>query len=352
MKILIAVESHFKEYGGPYTAINQKIGYLNNRKIKNKIIYCKTNRYNFDVDLNYIINDFDLVHIYGIWRPFLIKVFLIAKKLKKKIILSPIGALEPWSLRQKKFKKKFAWHIYQKKILNKVDLIHATSEIEAKNISNKLIKTNIRIIGHGIDLIKDFSLKIKKHKIKKIIFFSRIHNKKGIIELIDAWSNIRDKKEWTLEIYGPVSDKYYYANIKKKIKDLNLEKSVICLEPTFSSFDKEKIFKSADGFILPSKSENFGISIGESLSYGLPVLTTFETPWEKINKYNAGYVFNFSNEEIQKNLEKFMKLSDEQRYDMGLNGLKLIKENFLSEDIFKKYENMYKDLLNENFINN
>ena len=42
----------------------------------------------------------------------------------------------------------------------------------------------------------------------------------------------------------------------KKIKDLNLEKSVICLEPTFSSFDKEKIFKSADGFILPSKSEN------------------------------------------------------------------------------------------------
>ena len=88
------------------------------------------------------------------------------------------------------------------------------------------------------------------------------------------------------------------------------------------------------------------------MSYGLPVLTTFETPWEKINKYNAGYVFNFSNKEIQKNLEKFMKLSDEQRYDMGLNGLKLIKENFLSEDIFKKYENMYKDLLNENFINN
>ena len=53
-----------------------------------------------------------------------------------------------------------------------------------------------------------------------------------------------------------------------------------------------------------------------------------------------------------KKFRKFMKLSDEQRYDMGLNGLKLIKENFLSEDIFKKYENMYKDLLNENFINN
>ena len=39
MKILIAVESHFKEYGGPYTAICQKIEYLNKRKIFNKLIF-------------------------------------------------------------------------------------------------------------------------------------------------------------------------------------------------------------------------------------------------------------------------------------------------------------------------
>ena len=84
MKILIAVDSHFKEYGGPYTAINQKIEYLNNKNIKNKIIYNKTNRFSFNADLNYLIKDFDLVHIYGIWQPFLIKVFLIAKKQKKK----------------------------------------------------------------------------------------------------------------------------------------------------------------------------------------------------------------------------------------------------------------------------
>ena len=255
-------------------------------------------------------------------------------------------------MNQKKLKKKIGWFIYQKKMLNSIDLIHATSEIEAKNILNRSIKSNIRIIGHGIDIKKNFSLKLKNHKIKKIIFFSRIHNKKGIIELIDAWSKIRDKKEWILEIYGPVSDKSYYDKIKKNIKDLNLEKSIFCLEPIFSSYDKEKIFKSADGLILPSKSENFGISIGESLSYGLPVLTTYETPWKIINDYKAGFVFNFSNREIKIILEKFMKLSDKQRYEMGLNGLKLIKDNFLSEDIFKKYENMYKDLLNENFINN
>ncbi len=102
MKILIVAESHFKEYGGPFTAINQKIEYFNNKNIKTKLIFNKTNFYKFNLDLHFVINDYDIVHIYGMWRPFLIRVYLLAKKLKKKIIVSPIGYLEPWSLSQKK----------------------------------------------------------------------------------------------------------------------------------------------------------------------------------------------------------------------------------------------------------
>ena len=84
MRILVVTNSHFQEYGGPYTAINQTIKYLNKKKIDNKLIYKSTNHYNYSLDLKYIIKDYDIVHIYGIWRPFLAKVFLIAKLLKKK----------------------------------------------------------------------------------------------------------------------------------------------------------------------------------------------------------------------------------------------------------------------------
>ena len=62
MKILIVIESHFKEYGGPYTAVTQEIEYLNSRKIFNKLIYKKTNHFEYILDLDYIINDFDLIH--------------------------------------------------------------------------------------------------------------------------------------------------------------------------------------------------------------------------------------------------------------------------------------------------
>ena len=80
-------------------------------------------------------------------------------------------------------------------------------------------------------------------------------------------------------------------------------------------------------------------------------MTTFETPWKIINDYKAGYVFDFSKKEIESNLLNFFNLSDYERYEMGIKALELITKNFLSKTIFKKYENMYKELINEGFIN-
>ena len=257
MKILIVVESHFKEYGGPYTAITQEIEYLNSRKIFHKLIYQKTNHFEYILDLDYIINDFDLIHIYGIWRPFLFKVYNVAKKLKKKIIISPIGALEPWALSQEKLKKKIAWHLYQKKILNNVDVIHATSEIEAKNIRINKVTTKIEVIGHGLPIDYDFTPKLKFNKKKKILFFSRIHNKKGLLELISIWKNLKNKLNWELHIYGPITDQYFFKQMMLDIKKFKLENCIFYLGSMFEFDKKKKIFIEADGFILPSKSEIF-----------------------------------------------------------------------------------------------
>ena len=345
MKVLLVVESHFKEYGGPYTAITQAVQYLNKKKIYNKLIFKNSNYFKFSLDLEHIIKDFDIIHIYGIWRPFLVKVFFISKKLKKKIIISPIGALEPWSLSQKQLKKKLAWYIYQKKILDTADIIHATSDIEAKNIKDNKVKSKIIVIPHGLNLDNEFQPAIKKNKKKIILFFSRVHSKKGLIELISIWKNLKSNNDWQLHIYGPVSDKAYFNKMLNEIKINKLEKSIFYLESVFNNEKKMDIFKKADGFILPSKSENFGISIGEAMSCALPVLTTFETPWEMIDQYNAGYIFNFSKKEIQFNLDKFMILTDEERYKMGVNALSLIKDKFDSKKIFKLYEDLYTSLI-------
>ena len=169
--------THFKEYGGPYTAISQKIEFLNKKKLINKVIFRSSNSFKFNLDIDYIIKDFDIVHIYGIWRPFLAKIFYKAKKLKKKIVISPIGSLEPWAVKQKWLKKKIAWYLYQKKILNSADVLHATSEIEAQNLVSNNVGKKIVTIAHGIDILDKKNLIMKTNK-EKLIFFSRIHEKK------------------------------------------------------------------------------------------------------------------------------------------------------------------------------
>ncbi len=71
--------------------------------------------------LETILKKYDICHFYGGWTYFHVKSFLLASKLKKKIIIHNAD-FEPWSLSQKKFKKKIAWCLYQERILLKSDL--------------------------------------------------------------------------------------------------------------------------------------------------------------------------------------------------------------------------------------
>ena len=50
---------------------------------------------------------------------------------------------------------------------------------------------------------------------------------------------------------------------------------------------KSQFYNASHAFILPTSHENFGNSILEALSYGLPVLTTNRTPWTCVQDQDA-----------------------------------------------------------------
>ena len=205
------------------------------------------------------------------------------------------------------------------------------------------IKVPIVILKHGIEIQENIQLKKQGDK-KKAIFFSRIHEKKGLLELVEAWKEINNPN-WSLDIYGPVSDMEYLHLVKKTIIKLNLSDQVQIFKPVYDKLQKKNIITSSDCFILPSKSENFGLSIGEALAFGVPVLTTTATPWRSINDYNAGVCFDFSKDNLVKNLRYLFSLQPEQITQMGQNGIKLIKENFDFDIIIEDYINFYKSIL-------
>ncbi len=179
---------------------------------------------------------------------------------------------------------------------------------------------------------------------------SRLHPKKGIVELLIAWAKIQNRfPDWELVICG-FDENNYKKIIKKKIEDLNLQR--IILKDFVTGKDKEKIYYSSNLFILLSHSENFGLSIAEALSYKIPVITTFNTPWKKLNNKKCGWCIKLDNKIIVKTIEKAFLISEKQRMVMGKRGRDWMIKDFSDTNIGLKMNAIYKKILKKKSLKN
>lgn len=291
----------------------------------------------------------DIFHGHAIWNLPIHQMAAHARKKKKPYLISVHGMLEPWSLEQGKLKKKIALQLYQKTDLENAYCIHATANSEAQSIKDLGFKNPIAIIPNGINTA-DYPLKKEtdfSNTTKKILFLSRIHYKKGIELLIDAWSSILDtnRKGWEIEIVGS-GDKVYIDSLKKKIIDLNLQNQIKISDPKYGK-DKTQAYHSADLFVLPTYSENFGMVVGEALSCGVPVITTKGTPWKDLEEYNAGSWIDIGVESLKNELEKYLPKDLPELKKMGVNGRKLVEEKYSIESVGAQFKELYSWILNK-----
>jgi glycosyltransferase involved in cell wall biosynthesis len=262
----------------------------------------------------------------------------LAQELGIKVILSPHGMLEPWILAQNPLKKKLGLFLYQKKAIQRALCLHATAQMEADNIRALSFKTPIYIIPNGIDLQDVKELK-EYYGTKKMVFLSRIHPKKGIELLLEAWRNC-NTDGWTLEIAGNGDENY----IEKLIQSAQDFENVNFVGAKYGE-DKWDFLRSADVMVLPTHSENFGIVIAEALAVGVPVITTQGTPWEDLETYNCGWWINLSVENLQKTIETATHSSAKVLEEMGNQGRKLVTEKYeikvVTNEIIELYQKMF-----------
>lgn len=337
MKICFVSEYFNQSYGGQYTSVKSVMDICEINNINYLIIHKKSKNFLNKDYLNNVIKKSDIIHIFGGWTLFYVKISLLALKFKKKVIVHPMGFYEPWSLSQKRIKKRVAWNLYQKKILLKADLIHCASLNEQNSLKklNSNFKTTVLPFGIDHSVLKK---KISKNIKKKCLFFSRLHKKKGLDKLLKAWIDLKNPN-WSLDIIGFGDAKYY-----KKIYDLDKNKKVKFLQPITNKKRKFKIFDQYDLLVLPTSNENFGIVILEALSRGLPVLTTNETPWSIIQEKKAGWIINNSYIELKLALNQIFSSPDREIVKRKRNTIKIAKK-FTKENLSKLYYEVYKKIL-------
>jgi glycosyltransferase involved in cell wall biosynthesis len=289
-----------------------------------------------------------IFHGHGIWQWLVHNLSVNARIRKIPYVISPRGMLEPWALNAGKWKKKLAMALYQRSDLAKATCIHATAQMEADNIRKLGFTNPIAIIPNGI-VLSEYPIRedFKNKSDKTLLFLSRIHPKKGIEILIEAWSLIDKRKRdgWKVEIAGNGEDRYLQS-LLKLIQDRGLESVMSIIGPQFGE-SKLEAYHRADLFVLPTYSENFGIVVAEALACGVPVITTKGAPWEELNTHKAGWWIDIGVHPLAEALEKAMSLQDHERSVMGLNGRKLIEEKYSIEAVATKMIFLYQWILGQ-----
>ncbi len=251
--------------------------------------------------INFIRYKPNLIHIHGCWNLKLLLFFLISKLISAKVILSPHGMINPISFNQKKLKKLIGWYIYQKLMFLNSDLIIVNSPLEKKNLQRRIKNTNkIYVIPHGIDIKpKKNIIKLSSKSKLKFVFFSRIHPSKNLEKLINIWTNNTFLKNFELSIYGEVTDHKYFSKIKNKILNaVNLK----YLGPLYNN--NHAALSKYDIFLLPSKSENFGLVVLEAMSSGLYILLNKKLPWKILQTRGFGKLIDINSTTLVKEVKK------------------------------------------------
>ena len=304
-----------------YNKKNFKIVYLNNLlfsflRIKNLI---RKNKF------IYLNSFFDLK-----WSFF---PLILSVLLNKIIILSPRGELSNSVIQNKKFRKKiFIFIFFYVLRLDRHIIFHFTSLEEKRNFK-KLVNKKIKckLIPNVIDLkIKKKQKKLKK-KIYKFLFFSRIDEKKNLLETINFFKKI--KKNFLFDIFGPSKDKKYLKTCLDAIKD----DSRIKFKGKITFEKLIKISNNYHFFILLSKNENFGHSILEASSLNIPLIISKNNPWandKNLKKLITVLDLKFDKKTL-KDLSNIVSLSTANYKKLIINNKKFFT-NILNQNNFEK----------------
>ena len=101
------------------------------------------------------------------------------------------------------------------------------------------------------------------------------------------------------------------------------------------------MYHSADVFVLPTYSENFGMVIAEAMCCGIPVITTSGTPWVELKNKQIGWYIDLSVENLKIALIDAMNRKDDELRFMGRLSRKLILSEYSIEAVTKKYKELY-----------
>lgn len=299
-----------------------------------------------------VIGQADIVHIHNVWEPMLAAAASVARRHRVPYVVLTNGMLDPWSLAQSAMKKKIAMMLYARRMLDKASALQVGNQAEIQGIAPLKLKSPMFELANGVwpqavsnsFVAGSFRRELNLGDRPFILFLSRLHFKKGLDILLDAFDQITSKGRHPalhLVIAGP--DDGYLQTARERIARSPARERIHLTGPIYHS-EKFAALKDATCYCLPSRQEGFPVAVLEALGVGVPCVISTECHVDEAGQRDAAIITSLDPIDVANALDRV--IGDESlRGRLSTNAQALVREKYIWPVIAQKCVEEYERII-------
>ena len=280
----------------------------------------------------------DIVHVHGVWQFHCAAVHAWSMLTGKAYVVSPHGMLEPWIRARSPGLKRAVSTLYQDRFLRRAGGFHLLTEKEGADVAEFLHGQPAPVIPNFAEPFASDGRKPgwwkPEHEGRAVyLFLGRLHEKKGVMELMEAWARLSAEdtgfRDGALLVFCGWNDGI--EGFETRVAELGIQfGNVLFAGPQYGP-DKNRSLGAAKFFLLPSKSEGLPMAILEAWSAGVPAIMSPECNLDIGFERGAAFRTGFTAETIYPSLKSAHALSREAWAEVSQRARALVAEKY-SED--------------------
>jgi glycosyltransferase involved in cell wall biosynthesis len=290
----------------------------------------------------------DVVHIHGLWNRVVWAAAREARRAQVPYVISPRGMLQDAARAHHGWRKRAAFAVIERRVLEGASLLHATSEDEAATLDTLRLGPPIAFIPNGIDLGGSERTRSAGEVDSRgagpfgpaVLFVGRLHPIKRLDLLIDAFVLLRQSHpDAQLTIAGP--DEYGLRE--------GLEARAGSAAPAMTwlgevgTARRDELMRGAAALVLCSDSESFGMSVLEAMAAATPVVVTRTCGWAGLEQLGAGLLVDQRSDAIAAALARLLD-APAMAAQMGDRGRHLAETRYAWPRVAEAFADRYDQL--------
>lgn len=300
------------------------------------------------------VAEFDVVHIHGLYLWPGMVAGHYARKFKVPYLIQPHGSLDPYIHRRHRIRKWLAERLFEKRNFRGAAAVCFTTEEEYRLAKSRLFGARGRVVPLGLDA-KAYAKPPKgrgflrgrgPRRGRLILFLGRLNFKKGLDILLPAFVKLaRKHDDLHLVVAGPdgegLGDMMLDGMRRAGLRDR------MTLTGMLSGRDKLAAYGNATLFVLPSYTENFGISVAEAMACGVPVVISDKVNiWREVKRAGAGVVVPCDPDRLAAAIDSLLGRPRKMK-EMGRKGRRLVLRKFSLPQAGRRLEECYRRIVSE-----